>query len=133
MRPRSVMLCSALSAVALAAAPGLANAAPVHNRGLTINATPNPIDSGDPVLIYGQLNGGTTVANQTIVLYHHINGSHHGYSVVGRTTTNSFGFYEFTRADGVVDTNRSWFVRLAGSPGCPQPHRVRAGARAGRA
>ncbi len=116
MRPRFVMLCSALSAVALPAAPGLAAAAPHHNRGLTINATPNPILSGEGVLIYGQLKG-TGDAGKTVVLYHHISDrGHPGYQIIGQTTTDSFGFYKFTREEGVVRTNRSWFTRLAGDP-----------------
>lgn len=115
MRLRFAMLGAVASALALAAAPGLAGAAPHHNRGLTIKAQPNPIDAGDPVLIYGQLKG-QNAGGQTVVLYHHIAGSRRGYSVVASTTTDPQGFYEFSRQVGVVDTNRSWFVRLAGSP-----------------
>ena len=115
MRPRSLMLCSALSAVALAVAPGLANAAPKHNHGLTINATPNPTDAGDPVLIYGQLLG-NDVSGKTIVLYHHISGTSTGYTVIQTTKTDRFGFYDFVRNAGVVDTNRSWFAREADQP-----------------
>ncbi len=118
MRSRIAVLASlaaTAATVAVAMAPGVAAAAPKHNRGLTINVTPNPINAGDPVLIYGQLSG-TDIAGRTIVLYRHISGSGQGYSVVQHTTTNSFGFYEFTRADGVVNTNRSWFVRQAGAP-----------------
>jgi hypothetical protein len=113
MRLRFAMLGAVASALALAAAPGLAGAAPLHNRGLTIKAVPNPIDAGEAVLVYGQLKG-TDVSGKTIVLYHHIAGSHRGYSVIGSATTDSHGFYEFTRQLGVVETNRSWFARLAG-------------------
>ena len=48
------------------------------------------------------------------MLYHHLAGSGLGYTKVGQTTTNSHGFYEFTRAEDVVMTNRSWFVREQG-------------------
>ncbi len=116
MRLRFAMLCAALSALALVAGPGLAGAAPRHNHGLTINATPNPIQAGEGVLIYGQLKG-TDISGKTVVLYHHVNGSHQGYTVIGEKTTDSFGFYEFTREEGVVNTNRQWFVRLAAEPG----------------
>jgi hypothetical protein len=102
-----------LTTVAVVAAPGIASAAPRHNRGLTINATPNPIIAGEGVLIYGQLRG-TDITGKTIVLYHHVSGSHMGYTRIGATTTDSHGFYEFTRAEGVVTTNRSWFVREPG-------------------
>jgi hypothetical protein len=109
MRPRIVVLAGALSALTLAAAPAVAPAAPHHNRGLTIAATPNPISSGEGVLIYGQLKG-SAVSGQTIYLYHRIAGQPR-FTLIGHTTTNSFGFYEFTREEGVVLTNRNWFVR----------------------
>ncbi len=116
MRPRFVMLCSALSAVALAAAPGLAAAAPEHNHGLTISATPNSIQAGEGVLIYGQLTG-SDISGKTVVLYHHISDrGHPGCTIVGATTTNSFGFYDFIREERVVMTNRSWFTRLQDEP-----------------
>jgi hypothetical protein len=114
MRLRFAVLVSLLTLVAVVAPSG-AIAAPHHNHGLTINATPDPIITGDSVLVYGQLNGASP-GGQTIVLYHRVNPSHH-FSVIGTTTTNSFGFYEFTRAEGVVLTNRSWFVRAPALPG----------------
>jgi hypothetical protein len=98
------------------AVPGIGSAAPHDNRGLTINATPNPITAGDPVMIYGELNN-PPVGGQTIILYHHLAGSGRGYTPVSRTTTDGTGFFQFPRADGVVMTNRSWFVREAGLHG----------------
>lgn len=88
-------------------------AAPVHNHGLTIAVTPNPILAGEGVLIYGQLNT-KPVGGQTIVLYHHIAGKP-GYTVIGKTTTSTIGFYEFTRAESVVVSNRSWYVTALGA------------------
>ena len=113
MRLRLAVLATLVTTLAAGAVSSVANAAPRHNRGLTIAAVPNPIDAGDGVFIYGQLNA-TPVGGQTIVLYHHLAGSGLGYTKVGRTTTDSHGFYEFTRAEGVVMTNRSWFVREQG-------------------
>ena len=113
MRPRLAVLAIVVTTLAAVAVPSVATAAPRHNRGLTINAIPNPIDAGEGVFIYGHLNVGP-VAGQTIVLYHHLAGSGLGYTKVGQTTTDSHGFYEFTRAEDVVMTNRSWFVREAG-------------------
>jgi hypothetical protein len=110
MRLRFAVLALLASALVAAVVPAVSSAAPEHNRGLTIHVTPNPILAGEGVLIYGQLNGGT-VAGQRIVLYHHVAGSHMGFTQIGLTTTDSHGFYEFTRAEGVVETNRSWFVR----------------------
>jgi hypothetical protein len=114
MRFRLAVLVSVVTTLVAVSVPSIVTAAPVHNRGLTINAIPNPLpEAGDGVLIYGHLNLGP-VGGQTIVLYHHIAGSGLGYTIVGRTTTDRFGFYEFTRAEDVVLTNRSWFVREAG-------------------
>ncbi len=116
MRFRFAVLAAALSALVVAIAPAVSSAAPRHNHRLTINAAPNPIDAGDGVLIYGQLNK-PPLNDQTIILWHHINGGASGFSRVSSTTTNPFGVYYFTRADGVVLTNREWFVTLAGKPG----------------
>jgi hypothetical protein len=109
MRPRFAMLASLLAVLAAAVAPGIAGAAPHHNHGLTINATPNPIVSGEGVLIYGQIKG-SPVDHQPIVLYHRVGLQRH-FTVIGHTTTDAFGFYKFTREEGIVTTNRSWFVR----------------------
>ena len=64
------------------------------------------------MLIYGQLKG-APVAGQTIRLYHRVNPSPF-FTLIGSTTTDSFGFYKFTREEGVVMSNRSWFVRGPG-------------------
>jgi hypothetical protein len=109
MRLRSTMLVCALSAFAFAAIPSVASAAPHHNRGLTIHAVPHRIIAGEAVLIYGQLKG-PGHAGQTITLYHRIN-PQPVFSVIGTTQTDTEGRYEFTRADGIVLSNRSWYVR----------------------
>jgi hypothetical protein len=112
MRLRFNVLACALAALACAAAPSVAGAAPVHNRGLTIHAVPHDIIAGEAVLIYGQLKG-PDHAGQVINLYHRIN-PNPGFSLIGTATTDARGQYEFTRAEGVVLTNRSWFVRGPG-------------------
>ena len=109
MRPRFTVLAAVIVASALAAVPGLAGAAPIHNRGLTIHAVPRSIIAGDAVLIYGQLKG-PDHAGKLIRLYHRIN-PNPSFSVIGVTKTDPAGRYEFTRAEGIVETNRSWFVR----------------------
>jgi hypothetical protein len=116
MRPRFVVLASLLAALAALVVPGVAGAAPRHNRGLTVNVTPDPILAGEAVLIYGQLNT-PPVSDQKIVLYHHVAGSGQGYTRVSTTRTDSHGFYSFPRAEDVVMTNRSWFVREPGIHG----------------
>jgi hypothetical protein len=116
MRLRFAVLASLLATLALAAVPAVGSAHPRHNRGLTIHVTPKPIIAGEGVLIYGQLDS-NPVAGQTIVLYHRLAGTHFGFTRIGETTTDSHGFYEFTRAEGVVETNRSWFAKEAGIHG----------------
>ncbi|HWE33339.1 MAG TPA: hypothetical protein VG410_07640, partial [Solirubrobacteraceae bacterium] len=110
MRLRIAVLAAAFAATALLIAPSLVSAAPRHNHHLTIAAAPNPVSAGEGVLIYGRLEG-FEVGGQTIQLYHHLIGSGRGYTLVGTTTTDSSGYYEFTRAEDVVETNRDWFVR----------------------
>ena len=108
-----VLLSSAL--VTLAGPAGALAHGPRHNHGVTIAVTPNPILSGEGVLIYGQLNG-PNHSGQPIYLYHRVAPSH-GFTLIGTTKTSVNGFYEFTRVEGVVTTNRSWFVRAPGLAG----------------
>jgi hypothetical protein len=109
MRLRFTVLACAISALAFTAIPSIASAAPHHNRGLTIHALPRQIIAGEAVLIYGQLKG-PDHADQMITLYHRVNPAP-TFSVIGTTQTNALGQYEFTRADGIVLSNRSWYVR----------------------
>jgi hypothetical protein len=109
MRLRFTVLAAAIAAVALAAGPGLASAAPRHSRGLTIHAVPHSIIAGEAVLIFGQLKG-PDHGNQVIRLYHRVN-PNRGFTLISTTHTDAAGQYEFTRAEGLVLTNRSWFVR----------------------
>jgi hypothetical protein len=108
MRLRFTVLASALAAVAVAATPSLASAAPDVNRGLTIHALPPSINAGDEVDIIGRLKG-PNAAGQTVRLWHRINPDGH-FTPLGTRTTDAAGRYEFQRADGIVDSNRSWFV-----------------------
>ena len=115
MRPCRPLLAGALAVLATAAVPAAASAAPRHNRGLTIHAQPHEIVAGDGVLIHGQL-AGPDHGGQRIVLYHRIADAP-SFTPISTTTTNALGEYEFTRAVGVVLTNRSWFVREQGTHG----------------
>src|SRR5262249_26869256 len=105
------MLGVALAAVMLTV-PSLASAAPRHNHHLTIGATPNPIATGDGVLVYGELRG-DDISGQTITLYQRVNGAGGGYVPAGTTTTDSFGFYKFIKPSVTGDTN--WFARGSGN------------------
>ncbi len=109
MRPRFTVLVTACAAFGLAALPSIAGAAPQQNRGLTIHAVPHRIIAGEAVLIYGRL-AGPGHGNQTIRLFHRINPAPR-FTLIGSTTTDATGRFEFIRAEGIVESNRSWFVR----------------------
>src|SRR5579875_19600 len=110
MRHRAFVVACALAMTGSLLAAGPASAAPRHNRSLTIAAAPDPVIAGQSVLIYGRLLG-PDAAGQTIRLYHHVVGGRPGYTPVATTTTDSSGYYEFTRGEGIVYTTRYWFVR----------------------
>jgi len=109
LRTRFAVLAAVCCGLTGLVAPLAASAAPHHNKGLTIAAAPNPILAGEGVLIYGQLKD-SSPGGQTILLYHRVN-PRERFTLIGRTTTDSQGNYEFTREEGIVMTNRSWFVR----------------------
>jgi hypothetical protein len=109
MRLRFTVLATVLAALASTAVPAAAGAAPQHNRGLTIHAVPHNIIAGEAVLIYGQLQG-PDHGDQVIHLYHRIN-PRPFFTLIGTTRTNANGQYEFIRAEGIVESNRSWFAR----------------------
>ncbi|MHB1569192.1 MAG: hypothetical protein ACYC0H_08305 [Solirubrobacteraceae bacterium] len=120
MRVRCTALACALSALVCAAVSAPAGAAPVFNRGLTIEAMPHRIQAGEGVLIFGRLRAHNR-AHQLIRLYHRINPAPF-FTLIGVTRTNSFGEYWFTRAQGIVTSDRSWFVR---GPGLTHSRTVR--------
>src|ERR1700729_321466 len=109
MRVRVAAPVAALMACACAVTPLIAAAhGPIRDRALTIHNSPQSIAAGDPVLIYGRLLGRES-ADQRIVLWHRIN-PRAGFTIIGSTQTDSSGRYEFTRQNGIVQTNRSWYV-----------------------
>jgi hypothetical protein len=103
MAARSLRL-AALAALACALAAPAAHAQPRP----TIAAAPNPTTAGDPVVIFG-----TAPAGARVVLWHRVNPAPF-FTPVQRTTADASGRYEFSRADGVVTTNRNWFVVAGG-------------------
>ena len=112
MRPRFAAAISLLAATSVVALPSAVSAHPIHNRGLTIAATPNPITAGEGVLIYGQMRG-INNGNQYVQLYQHVAGTP-GFTVVAATRTDQTGFYEFPNAAANVTTNTAWYTRSAG-------------------
>jgi hypothetical protein len=113
MRLRIAAAASMFAALVAIVIPGAATARnhqARHHHKLTINAFPNPASAPEGVLIYGRLLGSNN-GNQTIRLYHHIAGGKRGFQYVTSVKTDSFGNWDIPRADGVVMTNRDWFVR----------------------
>jgi hypothetical protein len=108
MRLRFAVLALLLTVLAAGAVPAVGNAAPRHNRGLTINAMPHSIEAGETVVVYGRLKG-ANAANQPIVLYQHLTGFGGGYTAVATTNTNARGVYQFSETN--ILTNRIWFTR----------------------
>jgi hypothetical protein len=94
---------------------------------VSMQVAPRQIVAGDPVVIFGRLRciDRRSAADQQVVLYHHLAGLA-GFTPVQATTTDSRGFYEFARADGVVETNRSFFVRAHGARSATKRIRVAA-------
>lgn len=110
MRLRVCVVTCALAMLGGFAAAGTASAASPQTHRLTIAAAPDPVSAGNAVLIYGQLFGPGN-AGQTIRLYHHVIGSHLGYTFVTTTTTDSLGRYELVRPEGLIYSNRNWFAK----------------------
>ncbi|MEA2254757.1 MAG: hypothetical protein QOG35_802, partial [Solirubrobacteraceae bacterium] len=110
-RGGSLAATATIAAALLAGAPGASAAVhqrPAQSGALTITAAPNPNTAGDPVVIFGNAPAGARV-----VLWHRVNPAPR-FTPVSRTTASATGHYEFTRADGVVTTNRNWFIVVNG-------------------
>jgi hypothetical protein len=108
MRTRFAVLTAGLCALTALSVPAIAGAAPSQSNGLTIATAPSNILAGQSMLIYGHLQGPNN-AGQQIILYHRIAGRP-SFTIIQRTRTNANGDYEFVRADGIVITNRRWYV-----------------------
>jgi hypothetical protein len=101
----------------LAALCSLAAVLPVGAQARThhvsIIAVPNPIDAGDPMVIVGHVSGPAN-ANRRVNLFHRLPNQFR-FSFVQSVQTDSHGNYLIPRGPGVVDTNRTWFVRSLGA------------------
>ncbi len=125
----SAMVAMAAILIAPSGASAFKHPSPSGRCRISINVAPPEITAGDPVVIFGQLhcNRPAQQANQTVKLYHHLIGSHSfGFTYVQSVSTDAHGFYEFSRADGVVETNRAWYVRAHGAQSATK--RIRVGA-----
>jgi hypothetical protein len=115
MRPgklfTALLAVTPLLALAPASTSALKHPNPHGRCRIDINVAPREITADDPVVIFGRLLC-RRAANQTVQLYHRLRrGGGFRFTYVQSTTTDAHGFYEFSRADGVVETNRVWYVR----------------------
>ncbi len=135
MRSQKMALAIAVAMAMLTLAPA-ADARPARHPlfprfpgrcRVNIEVAPPQITAGDPLTIFGRLacRRHHDEAGQVVKLFHRLAGAP-GYTYVQSTRTNAQGFYEFTRADGVVDTNRSWFVAARGASSAARRIRVSA-------
>jgi hypothetical protein len=118
MRTRKVgALCAGLLACAIALSPAGADArkhsSPNGRHNVSINVSENPAVAGDSLVIWGRLTGPNN-ANRTVTLWHRIN-PRPRFTVVQQTTTDSNGFYAFFRQQGIVNSNRNWYVKSVGA------------------
>jgi len=103
----------ALVLVAPAAAQAAKHSSPSGRHAVSINVSANPVVAGDPLVIFGRLTGPNNGGRQ-IVLWHRVNPAAR-FTIVQRTQTDAAGFYALARADGVVTSNREWFVQSLGA------------------
>lgn len=78
---------------------------------ISMQVAPHHITAGEPIVIFGRLrcfHGGQ--GGQTVRLFHRLPGQQ-AFTFVQSASTDSGGYYEFSRADGVVETNRDFLVR----------------------
>jgi hypothetical protein len=92
-----------------------------------MTVAPRQIVAGEPIVIFGQLlcANQTDAAGREVVLYHHLAGVG-GFNIVQSVTTDASGFYSIAPADGVVETNRSFYVRSLGARSATKQVRVAA-------
>jgi hypothetical protein len=93
---------------------------------ISLNA-PTHLVAGEEVLAFGRLHcvNPANESHQEVSLFHHVWGLP-GFTYVQHVTTDAAGFYAISRADGVVDTNRSWYVRARGARSATKRIRVSA-------
>jgi hypothetical protein len=95
---------------------------------VSIDIAPRQIVAGEPVVVFGRLRCGdqARAAGREVRLFHHLIGQGGGFSYVQSATTDAAGFYAISGADGVVETNRAWYVRALGARSATKHIRVAA-------
>lgn len=105
------LISSALAFALVAPPAALAHRQPSHRFcRIDMQVAPRHITAGEPIVVFGRLRcAGGGEAGQTVQLFHRV-AYEQGFSYVQSVTTSTGGYYEFARADGVVETNREFFV-----------------------
>jgi hypothetical protein len=111
----ATMAVISLLALVPASASAHKHPSPSGRCGISLQA-PAHIAAGEEVLIFGRLRclNPANAAHQEVRLFHHVWGLP-GFTYVQNVKTDAAGFYAITRADGVIETNRSWYVRARGA------------------
>jgi hypothetical protein len=131
MRSRKLIPAVAAVISLLAIAPSSALARKHRGHGgrcaVSINVVPRQIVAGEPVVIFGRLrcHRRADAAGAQVRLFHHLLGTP-GFTFVQSVTTDAHGFYLISRADGSVETDRSWYVRALGARSATKGIRVAA-------
>src|SRR3954453_9286449 len=98
-------------AAGLVAGPAEAAKHPSPNgrHNVSIHVSDNPVVAGDQLALWGRLRG-PNHANRVVTLWHRINPARR-FTPIQRVHTDANGFYAIFRPEGVVNSNRNWFVR----------------------
>ncbi|MGI8800940.1 MAG: hypothetical protein ACR2KV_02040 [Solirubrobacteraceae bacterium] len=86
---------------------------PNGRHAISINVPANPVVSGDPLVIYGRLTGPNN-GGRVVTLWHRVNPAPR-FTIVQQARSDAAGFYAFAQADGVVTSNRNWYVQSLGA------------------
>ena len=128
-RKLTTAITAAISLLVLVPSSAFAHKHPSPNGhcAVSVDVSPHEIVAGDQVVVFGRLRcfGSANAVNQEVRLFHHLLGLP-GSSFVQSTTTDAHGFYEIPNADGVVETNRSYYVRSHGARSAAKRVRVEA-------
>jgi hypothetical protein len=94
---------------------------------INITVAPRQIVAGEAAEIFGQLRcaNPASAAGREVKLFHHIAGIG-GFSFVQSVTTDAHGFYVISPADGVIETNRFFYVLSMGARSATRQVRVAA-------
>jgi hypothetical protein len=96
-----------------AAAQARKHPSPNGRHNISITVSDNPVVAGDQLVIFGRLKGPNN-GHRVVTLWHRINPKPR-FTPVQQTTTDGQGFYAFFRQQGVVNTNRNWYVKSLGA------------------